>query len=435
MITYTIEGGKKLHGNIATSAGKNSPVALLCASLVVRGEVILKDMTRVEEVERILEILKSIGVRFKWLDASTLWLNTSDELKMEDIDRHACETTRAALLLIGALSAREKTYRLYKSGGCKLGARTVRPHLLPLKKLGVNVVSKDGYYQVTNHSLRGSKIVMYESGDTPTENVIMAAVLARGTTVIKFASANYMVQDVCYFLRAAGAQIEGIGTTTLTIIGVRALRAVSEYYISPDPVNAMAWIALAITTGSPLTITNCPLEFLELELEKLSVMGQKYKLINERRSKNGHFDVADVVIVPSELKALPDKIDSRPFPGLNIDCLPFFVPILTQARGRTLVHDWVYENRAIYYLEFVRLGAKVTLLDPHRAWIEGPTPLKPNELACVPALRPSMALLIGMIAAKGRSVLSDAYQIERGYDNLVERLSGVGVAITRVENK
>ena len=350
---------------------------------------------------------------------------------MERIDRKACAATRSSLLLLGALAHREKKYKLYKSGGCKLGARTVKPHLFALEKLGVRVISKSQYYDVMNHPLKARGIVMYESGDTPTENAIMAAVFARGMTIIKFASANYMVQDLCYFLEAAGAKIQGIGTTTLTIAGVKSLHAVKGYSVAPDPVESMAWIALAITTKSPLTITNCPLQFLELELEKLSVMGQKYRLANRRKSKNGKFDIIDIEIIPSSLTALPDKIDARPFPGLNIDNLPFFVPILTQAKGRTLVHDWVYENRALYYLEFQKLGAQVILLDPHRVFVEGPTRLKANEVICPPAIRPAMALLIGMIAAQGTSILRNAYWIERAYQDVVERLTAVGVKIER----
>lgn len=431
MSKFIIHGGKKLAGSIETNAGKNSPVALLCAALLVKGEVVLKDMTHVEEVIRILEILKSIGVRFEWKSEHTLYLDTSGTLTMDAIDRRACEMTRSSLLLIGALAAREKSYKLYKSGGCKLGARTVRPHLYALAKLGVSVASKSAYYEVASKTLKGCHIVMYESGDTPTENAIMAAVCVSGVTTISFASANYMVQDLCYFLQASGAKIQGIGTTTLKITGVKSLKSVKEYYVSPDPVESMAWIALAITTKSPLMITNCPIAFLELELEKLSVMGQKYELTHRRKSKNGHFDIVDISIIPSKLMALPDKIDARPFPGLNIDNLPFFVPILTQAKGRTLVHDWVYENRALYYLEFQKLGANILLLDPHRVFVEGPTKLKGNEIICPPAIRPAMAILIGMIAGEGISVLRNAYWIERAYEDVVERLTALGARISR----
>ncbi len=430
---FIINGGKKLKGTIVTSSGKNAPIALLCASVLVKGKIILNEMSRVEEVDRLIEVLSSIGVKFNWKDDYTLLIDSSEPLQMDKIDKEACANTRVSLLLFGALAAREKEYKLYRTGGCKLGQRTIRPHLYALEKFGVNVVSKQKYYEVKNSALKSQDIVMYESGDTATENAIMAAVFAPGVSAIRFASANYMVQDMCYFLNAAGAKIAGIGTTTLIITGVKKLHDVKSYYVIPDPVDAMAWVSLAITAKSALTIKNCAYDFLALELENLTIMGQKYSLLNKRKSKSGHFILVDIKIKPSELKALPDKLHGRPYPGLNIDNVPLFVPILTQAKGETLVHDWVYENRAVYYLELKKLGADVILLDPHRALIKGPTKLKANELVCPPAIRPGMAILIAMIAAKGRSVLRDVYPIERAYEKLIERLEKIGVDIKRMK--
>lgn len=431
-ITYIVHGGKRLSGSVAVGSGKNAPVALLAASLLVRGHVRLFQMSRVEEVERMLEILSSINVRHRWEGETTLLLDTRHPLTITSIHRSLCAEVRAVLLFLGALATREKHYRLYKSGGCRLGERTIRPHLYALEQLGVKVVSKTRYYEVTNAPLRSANVVMYESGDTATENAIMAAVLAPGVTTIRFASANYMVQDLCHFLVATGAKIEGIGTTTLRITGVKKLRPTVSYAIAPDPVDAMAWISLAITTKSRLRIKNCSLDFLALELEYLRRMGQKYRLFNERRSESGHFPLADVEIIPSPLHSLPDKLHPRPYPGFNIDNIPLFLPILTQAKGQTLVHDWVYENRVVYYLELQKLGAKMILLDPHRVLVNGPTTLIGNEVVCPPALRPGMALLISMIAARGRSVLRNAYQVERGYEDLLLRLNQIGANVERI---
>jgi len=433
MAKFVIEGGKELSGSLSANTAKNSAVAILCASLMVKAEVVLHDMPRMEEVFRILEILESIGVKSSWQDEHTLLLDTSGKLTMDKIDKKATEVTRSSLMLLGALAAREKEFKIYKSGGCRLGERTVKPHLFALEKFGVSVESKNKYYEVKNKALKAADIVMYESGDTPTENAIMAAVLAPGVTTIKFASSNYMVQDLCYFLQTAGAKIEGIGNTTLKITGVKKLNPIKKYNIIPDPIEAMTFIALTITTKSELTIKNCVLDFLELELEKLSVMGQKFQIKNKRKSVNGKFDIVDIKFFKSELQALPDKIYGRPFPGLNIDNLPLFVPILTQAKGRTLVHDWVYENRAIYFLDFQKLGANLTLLDPHRVFVEGPSKLKGNELMCPPAIRPAVALLVAMIAASGKSVMRNSYTIERGYEKLAQRLSAVGAQITYEE--
>lgn len=432
MAKFIIHGGKKLRGSISVGSAKNSAVAILCASLMVRGKVILRDVPHIEEVFRILEVLTSIGVKVEWVGKRALKIDATRDLCLENINRRACEMTRSSLLLLGALAAREKNYKIYKSGGCRLGARTVKPHLFALEKFGVEVASRLNYYEVKNRPLHSSDMVMYESGDTPTENAIMAAVLAPGKSVIKFASSNYMVQDLCHFLVKAGVKIEGIGSTTVKITGVKKLRPVSDYHIMPDPIEAMSFFSLAIVTRSPLTVKNCPLDFLELELEKLSVMGQKYKLLDKRLSENGKFVIVDVRFEPSSLTALPDKIYSRPFPGLNIDNLPLFVPILALAKGRTLVHDWVYENRAVYYMELQKLGAKITLLDTHRVFVEGPTKFRANELMCPPAIRPAMAVLVAMLAAKGKSVLRNSYTIERGYENLVARLEKIGAKIERI---
>jgi len=429
MSHLVIRGGKKLHGTIVNQSAKNSAVALLCAALMIEGKTVLSDVPAIEEVVRIIELIESVGVRVTRTNPGMLEIDARGPIEMEKIDRVACERTRSALMLLGALAARVDSYKLYRTGGCKLGERTVRPHLYALEKLGVQVVSREQYYEVKNHQLRADHIVMYESGDTPTENAIMAAVLAPGITTIKFASANYMVQDLCYFLTKAGAKIRGIGTTTLTITGVKKLKPVRNYPLIPDPIVAMSYIAIAITTRSRLTIANCPLDFLELELLKLKTMGQKYLLSSKRLSKNGKFSIVDIDIIPSRLKALPDKLECRPFPGLNIDNLPLFVPILTQAKGRTLVHDWVYENRAIYFSELKKLGAHIDAVDIHRVWVEGPTTFSPNDLEAPPALRPAVDMFICMLAAKGVSVLRNTYQIDRGYENLYETLNNVGAHI------
>ncbi len=429
----SINGGKKLSGSIVNQTAKNSALAIICASLMTKGKTTLVDVPEIEEVNSMLKLLSSIGVVFSWQGKGKLVIDTSHPLRLEKMDRVAAEKMRSSLFLFGALAARVKDYKLYKSGGCKLGARTIRPHLFALEKMGVRVESKECFYQVKNSPLKSAEIVMYESGDMPTENAIMAAVLATGVTTIKMASSNYMVQDLCYFLLKAGAKIKGIGTTTLTISGVKSLKPVKNYPIIPDPIVAMTYLSVAITTDSRLTIKNCPLDFLELELCKLEVMGQKYVLKNKKKSKNGNFVIVDIEIIPSRLSALPDKIEGRPFPGLNIDNLPLFAPILAKAEGRTLMHDWAYENRAVYLLDLQKLGAKVTLLDPHRIWIEGPTKFVPNEIIAPPALRPAVNVLVCMLAAPGHSILRNPYEIDRGYESLYENLNRVGADIKVVK--
>jgi UDP-N-acetylglucosamine 1-carboxyvinyltransferase len=273
---------------------------------------------------------------------------------------------------------------------------------------------------------------MYESGDTATENVLLAASLIPGKSIIKFASANYQVQDLCYFLKKLGVQINGIGTTTLEVNGKASARKNVSYHITEDPIESMLFLALAAVTKSSIIIKRCPIDFLDLELLKLKKMGLRFKVLRRYRARNGYSQLADIKTFPSVLRAPVEKIYGRPFPGLNIDNLPFFAPIATQARGRTLLHDWVYENRAVYFTELNRLGAKVSLADAHRVFIEGPTKLTGAEVVCPPALRPSASLLVAMLAARGKSILRDVYAIERGYEKLEERLGALGADIKRI---
>ena len=270
---------------------------------------------------------------------------------------------------------------------------------------------------------------MYESGDTACENVLTAAAKIEGTTTISFASANYMVQEICFFLEALGVQIDGIGTSTLVVHGVKEINKNIVYTNSEDPIESMMFISACIITDSKLTITRCPIDFLSLELEKLKRMNLKFKILKRYFSYNNRTKLADIEIYSSKLKALTDKIHSNPYPGINIDNLPFFVPIAIRAKGETMIHDWVYDNRAIYYTELNRLGANITLADPHRVYINGGTPLKSAQVVCPPALRPSMVILISMLGATGTSILRNVYMINRGYEEIAQRLNSIGADI------
>jgi UDP-N-acetylglucosamine 1-carboxyvinyltransferase len=270
---------------------------------------------------------------------------------------------------------------------------------------------------------------MYESGDTACENVLTAAALIPGKTEISFASANYMVQEVCFFLEKLGVKIDGIGTSTLIVHGIAEINKDVEYWNSEDPIESMMFIAAAIVTDSKLTVTRCPIDFLALEIEKMRRMGLKYKILKRYFSYNDRTKLADVEIFPSKLKALDDKIHSNPYPGINIDNLPFFVAIALKAKGQTMIHDWVYEVRMIYMTDLNRMGANVTLSDPHRLYIQGGTQLKPTQIVCPPALRPSMVLLISMLGAPGISILRNVYMINRGYEEIAKRLNSIGADI------
>ena len=275
---------------------------------------------------------------------------------------------------------------------------------------------------------------MYEASDTATNNVLMAAALAKGVTTIRFAPPNYQVQELCFFLEAMGVQIEGIGTTTMRVHGIEGFDQPLTYHNSEDPIESMMFICAAITTGSKLTVTRAPIDFLTLELLKLEKMGLKYKVSKKYKSYNNRTDLVDITIHPSKLKAPADKLHALPYPGINSDNLPFFVPIATQATGQTLIHDWMWENRAIYFTELNRLGASVTLADPHRVFVNGPTKLKAGQVVCPPALRPAVIILIAMLAADGSSILRNVYSINRGYEEIATRLNAIGAEIEVLKN-
>lgn len=428
-LNFRVEGGRSLSGTVTTNTSKNSAVALLCASLINRQKTILRSMPRVDDVYSVIKILKSIGARVNWLNESDIEITVPTFLKLEKIDCKEALKTRSTLLLIGAVLSRSHEFTIPHAGGCKLGARTIRPHLFALEELGIRVKSAHDCYEVTASAKKPAEVVLYESSDTATENAIMAASAIPGKTIIKYASPNYMVQELCHYLSSLGVKFEGAGTTTLTVHGDPKLSKQVEYRISEDPVETMLFLAIAAVTRSAITIKRCPVDFLELELLKLKKMGFKFKLSPKYKAANGITDLVDIQTFPSRLAALEEKIHPQPFPGLNIDNLPFFVPIATQAKGTTLIHDWVYENRALYYMELEKLGAKLRLADPHRVFVDGPAELRAAEIVCPPALRPAAIILIAMLAARGTSILRNVYSINRGYENLCERLQKLGAKI------
>lgn len=429
-IDFQIVGGKKLHGSITTSFSKNGSVGLLCATLLNKGKTTLHGISRIEEVYRVIEILESIGVKIVWMSQNCVEVTPPKNFKLQNLNIQSAIRTRSIIMLIGPLIHRLSSFSIPHAQGCNLGKRTISAHRYALDELGVKIKTTNTTYDITVNTLKSANIVMYEAGDTACENILMAASKIEGKTTIECASGNYMVQEVCFFLQKLGVKIEGIGTGTLVVEGVKDINMDVEYHNSEDPIESMMFIAAAIATDSTLTINRCPIDFITLELYRLKKMGLKYRVLNKYLSKNEKTKLIDIEILPSILKAPYDKIHANPYPGINIDNLPFFVPIAVRANGTTLIHDWFYENRAIYATELNRLGANVTLADPHRIYITGGTPLTSAQVVCPPALRPSMVILISMMAAEGTSILRNVYMINRGYEDVAMRLNSIGADIT-----
>lgn len=426
-----VKGGKQLHGEIAVNTSKNAAVGLLCASLLNKGTTTLRRVARIEEVNRIIEVLNSIGVRTKWIDGTNdLEITPPARLKLEQMDVEAAKRTRTVIMFLGPLLHQYSSFKIPFAGGCNLGTRTVEPHLQALHHFGMDVTATSSDYEVrVNKKVPQHAIVLTERGETTSENIIMAAAMSPGVTTIRNISFNYMVQDVCFYLEKLGIRIDGIGTTTLTIYGQQTIKKNVEYTVAEDPIEAMSFLAAGVVTRSEITIQRAPIEFLEIELAILSEMGLKYELSDEYMSYNGRTRLVDIALKKSDLTAAQDKLHALPFPGVNMDNLPFMGLIATAAKGRTLVHDWSYENRAIYFTELSKLNAKIELLDPHRVYIEGPTKWKPADVVAPPALRPTVVVLLAMLATPGTSILRNVYQIDRGYEALAERLNTLGASI------
>ncbi|MDR0956219.1 MAG: helix-turn-helix domain-containing protein, partial [Candidatus Nomurabacteria bacterium] len=365
---FRVRGGRTLHGSIEIKTSKNAAVSLLCASLLNEGKTILRRMPRIEEVNRIIEVLESIGVKTTWLNnAGDLAIVPPRRLELAKMNVAAAKKTRSIIMLLGALSHKYKDFKLPFAGGCSLGKRTVAPHLIGLKQFGMNVgapAGADYYHATVKVKQPTAPIVLVERGDTVTENLLMAAALNQGETVIRNASSNYMVQDLCFYLEKLGVRIDGVGSTVLKVQGLKKISKNVEYFVSEDPIEAMSFAAAAVVTGSEITIKRAPIEFLEVELATLKTMGLKFAISEEYLARNGRTRLVDLTIKKSRLTAPADKLTAMPFPGINLDNLPFMALIATVAEGRTLVHDWAYENRAIYLTDLNKLGAAVELVDP-----------------------------------------------------------------------
>jgi UDP-N-acetylglucosamine 1-carboxyvinyltransferase len=390
---------------------------------------------RIEEVNRIIEVLSSIGVQVRWTGTNDLEIKVPKSLSLDKINKSAAQKTRTVIMMVGPLIHEYGEFKIPYAGGCELGRRTVLPHILALEEFGAKITAHNGHYNVAvRRSLPKRAVVMYEPSDTGTENTLMAAARFDGVTTIKLASANYMVQDLCFFLQKLGVKIEGIGTSTLKVRGVKNIKKNVSYTPAEDPVEAMTFISAAVTTDSSITVKRAPVDFLELELLKLEKMGLKFSVGEPYESDSGQTTLADIKIYEhhGQLKAPEEKLHPLPSEGLNIDNLPYFVPIVAVAKGRSLIHDWVYEDRALMYTEMKKIGVNLELADPHRIFIDGPTRWRPADIVTPSGIRPAVMLLIGMLAAPGVSMLRNVYTINRGYEDLAERLNDLGANISVV---
>jgi UDP-N-acetylglucosamine 1-carboxyvinyltransferase len=429
-VNLRIEGGYELSGEITLKTSKNAAVGLLCASLLNYGVTRFTSFPKIEEVYRIIEVLQSIGVKIKWI-GNDIEIRRPEKLKLDELDADAARKTRSVLMMIGPLLHDYNEFKIPYAGGCKLGTRTVEPHLFTLEEFGVGIVATKGHYAVTVNRKHPDRVVLYEQGNTVTENALFAAARYEETTTIQSASADYMIQDVCFFLKKLGVKINGIGSGVLEVTGVKHIHKNVTFALTEDPIEAMFFLSTAISNNSQITVRRVPIDWLAIELLKLEKMGVVMDISERYKAGNGIVDLVDITVHKHDgkLTALTDKLHPNLWPGLNPDNLPYFVPIAGVLNGRTLIHDWMYENRAIYYTEMTKVGMQVELADPHRLFVIGPTKFTRADVVCPPALRPASLLLIGMLAAPGISTLRNVYTINRGYEDIAERLNSLGAHI------
>jgi len=415
---FLIKGGVPLSGQVEIFGYKNAAGACLAAVLLTDEEVILDNLPLVEDIFKLLKVLESMGVEITWLNKRKIKLKAGSNVNPEKMDLELIGETRVSVLLIGSLISRFGKFKIAHPGGDRIGVRPITTHLEALKKLGVEMKNEGVFYYFEAKNLCGTEIILKEFSVTATENLMMAAVKAKGRTIIKGAAAEPQVQDLGEMLNKMGAKISGLGTHTIIIDGVEEIHG-TAHSITPDLLEAGTFIAISAITPGEVEIKNIIPDYLDIFLDKLEEIG-----VNLERHPNS----IKVGFSPN-LKAA--KVQALPYPGFPTDLLPVIVPLLTQANGKSLVHDPLYENRFNYVQELKKMGADIEIVDPHRLFIYGKTPLRGLKIESWD-IRAGASLVIAALLAKGESIIENVYQIDRGYEKIEEKLKRLGAQIERI---
>jgi len=434
MFSFIIQGGNNLHGSIKVAGFKNAATPIIAATLLSKEEITLHNVPLIEDVKKMIQILVSMGSKVTWTDKNSLKINNAD-IDPTKMDMKLVSAMRSSILLMGALVGRFGKFNTKEPGGCQIGSRPLDSHFIGFKKLGIDITrDKDDAkcYTLEKKRPADEEITLSEFSVTGTENMILASVLNQGQVQINIAAAEPSVQDLCWFLQTMGANIEGTGTHTLIIKGVNKLKG-GEYYIMPDPIETGTFISLAGITKSEFIIENTAPQFMALEIEKYKAVGLKLDIEYIDIQANPNYKLANIKVNGKvDLKSIK-KIHDMPYPGFAADLIQPFTVMMTQARGTTLIHDWMYDGRLKYIAELQKMGANIVVSDPHRIVVIGPAPLFGKEITSFD-LRAGATLIIAALAASGESKVTNIYQVDRGYQELDLRLSKMGAKIKRVED-
>jgi UDP-N-acetylglucosamine 1-carboxyvinyltransferase len=421
MTEYLIEGGCPLTGTIRASGNKNAALPCLAAALLSDEPVVLRNIPDIEDVQVMLEIYAALGGKVK-PEGPNAWRLAMEDIKTSEIPPEQAKKIRASILFAGPLLARTGLAVLPPPGGDVIGRRRLDTHFLALTELGAKVKS-NGAFIFSAQSLKGKDIFLDEASVTATENAVMAAVLAKGETTLTNAASEPHVQDLCRMLVSMGARIQGIGSNILSIRGVKKLSG-CDFTIGADFMEVGSFIGLAAATRGEITIEGAR----EGDLRSAKIAFAKLGIKWECQGTSIHVPKKQRMTVNCELGGMIPKIDDAPWPGFPSDLTSIITVVATQVRGEVLVHEKMFESRMFFVDKLIAMGARIVLCDPHRAVVSGPSRLTGSELHS-PDVRAGMAMIIAALCAEGKSVIRNVYQIERGYEDIVPRLSSLGARI------
>lgn len=426
MSKFIIDGGHPLRGTVTPSGNKNAALPILTASLLTDQPVTLENIPRIRDVETMLHLLADLGVEIHWVSNNTLRLRTAT-LHKADLDSELCQQIRASILLAGPMLARAGHLRLPPPGGDIIGRRRIDTHLLALRSLGAEITVRNNAYDMAASRLQGRDILLDEASVTGTENALMAAATAKGTTVIRNAASEPHVQDLARFLNTLGAHISGIGSNTLVIEGVDRLTG-GRFRISPDYIEVGSYIGLAAVCGDGVRIVDGALDMLRMTRLVFRRLGVEVEI----KGSDVYVPADQSLCIINDADGAVPKIDDGPWPAFPADLMSIALVVATQARGTILIHEKMFESRLYFVDKLISMGARIILCDPHRAVIVGPARLQGAPLES-PDIRAGMALLIAALAADGKSVIRNIGQIDRGYENIDGKLRALGANIERVD--
>jgi UDP-N-acetylglucosamine 1-carboxyvinyltransferase len=427
METFIVEGGQPLSGEVTPSGNKNAALPLLAASLLTDQAIDYHNVPQIGDVLTMRRLLESLGVNIQSLPGNT-WRVQARNVRPADLDPDLCRRIRASILLAGPMVGRAGELTLPPPGGDVIGRRRVDTHILALQALGAQVTysREQRAFQFAAPQLRGADILLDEASVTATENAIMAAVTAPGATIIRNAASEPHIQELCRFLNTLGAQIHNIGSNTLHIDGVKHLSG-GEFTIGPDYLEVVSFIGAAAVTRGAIRIRKAAPEYLQM-----------IRLVFGRLGVSWDVDGEDIlvpadqklVIAPDLGNAIPE-ISVMPWPSFPTDLMSIAIVVATQCQGSVLFHDWMYPSRMFFTDKLVGMGAHIVLCDPHRCIVQGPTTLTGESMES-PDIRAGMALVLAALAARGKSVIRNIGQIDRGYERVDEKLRSLGAHIERL---